>query len=193
MELNPCETTILMNMEIFPKFWGETKIVETRETSTFIYKPRTNFSAWRRDILKSGGPLCGSTLDKPSSGYCFRMVEKTYRFCKNGNPTTLSILLQIYLIDIHVIINKYYCIYLDLLIWCKRKKWPNIFSNKWWCKSKWCSFDGIGSVKNHQPSKSKPWKSNTIKFNSSKVWIIQIPDWKNDLWWKPVFSKWSLN
>lgn len=23
MELNPCETTILMNMEIFPKFWGE--------------------------------------------------------------------------------------------------------------------------------------------------------------------------
>ena len=59
-----------------------------------------------------GTSLCRvGPLDKPSSGYCFeyRFRMGPYRFCSDGHPTTLSILLWSYLIlsDTHM----FYVIY----------------------------------------------------------------------------------
>ena len=51
----------------------------------------------------------GDTLDKPSSGYRvgYRFRVGSYRFCSDGNPTTLSILLWSYLVlsDTHICRN----------------------------------------------------------------------------------------
>ena len=72
------------NLGVVLRFW-------VIGATAFSNELQTKFGTWRKDILKYGGPLSGLQwwhLVKPSWWYHFKVGP--YRFCSNGNPTTLT-------------------------------------------------------------------------------------------------------